>query len=136
MTDETPNSPEMSAPAKPATSVVAKAARIPIWHSPAWITAIVALVSVFFTVPEVLGNYLSTEQATEAARQTNIQPGLVSPPTMAKRPGSQKELFRRAVIDKYDAQFGNQSTWIVMGEMDRGILALPHIAPVSQDFLY
>ena len=53
--------------------------RIPIWHSPAWIAAIVGLVSVFFTVPDLIGSYLSkrqdielAKQETEAARLGNI----------------------------------------------------------------
>ena len=36
--------------------------RNPVWHSPAWITAMVGLISIFFTVPEVIGNYLAKEQ--------------------------------------------------------------------------
>ncbi|WP_432698177.1 hypothetical protein ACQUQP_07495 [Marinobacterium sp. YM272] len=52
----------------------------PIWHSPAWITAIVGLVSAFLTLPDIVGNYLSkqqdirlAEQKTEAARLGNLE---------------------------------------------------------------
>lgn len=46
--------------------------RNPIWHSPAWITAIVGLVSVFFTVPDIVGSYLSKQQDIELA-QRNVE---------------------------------------------------------------
>ena len=44
----------------------------PVWHSPAWITAMVALISVFLTVPDAVSNYLSKQQDIELA-QKNIQ---------------------------------------------------------------
>lgn len=31
----------------------------PIWHSPVWLTAIVGVISAFFTIPDVIGNYLT-----------------------------------------------------------------------------
>ena len=56
-----------------------RSTRVPIWHSPAWITAMVGLVSAFLTVPDQFGAYLSkrqdielARQQTEAARLTNI----------------------------------------------------------------
>lgn len=41
----------------------------PIWHKPIWITAIVSLISVFFTVPEIVGQYLVKEQDIELAKE-------------------------------------------------------------------
>lgn len=43
--------------------------RPPIWHSPAWIAAIVGLVSAFLTVPEVVGDYLTKQQDIELAKE-------------------------------------------------------------------
>lgn len=43
--------------------------RLPIWQSPAWITAIVGLISAFLTVPDVVGNYFSKQQDIELAEQ-------------------------------------------------------------------
>ena len=52
----------------------------PVWKRPAWITAMVGLVSVFFTVPEIVGNYLTKQQEislakeqTEAIRLENLE---------------------------------------------------------------
>ncbi|EMI4229830.1 hypothetical protein V6436_004146 [Vibrio vulnificus] len=42
----------------------------PVWHNPGWITAIVALVSAFLTLPEVIGSYVSKQQDIELAKQT------------------------------------------------------------------
>jgi len=42
---------------------------IPIWHKPAWITAIVGLVSVFLTVPEIVGDYLTKQQDILIAKE-------------------------------------------------------------------
>lgn len=51
----------------------------PIWHSPAWITAIVGLVSAFLTVPDIIGSYFEKQQEidlakvkTETARLSNL----------------------------------------------------------------
>lgn len=41
----------------------------PVWHSPAWITAIVGLVSVFLTVPDIIGQYLTKQQDIELAKE-------------------------------------------------------------------
>lgn len=41
----------------------------PIWHKPVWITAIVSLISVFLTIPDVVSNYLSKQQDIELARE-------------------------------------------------------------------
>lgn len=41
----------------------------PIWHSPAWITAIVGVISAFLTVPEVVSGYLSKQQDIALAKQ-------------------------------------------------------------------
>ena len=43
----------------------------PIWHSPAWITAIVGLVSAFLTVPEIVGSDLSKQQDIDTAKIAN-----------------------------------------------------------------
>ncbi len=43
-----------------------------IWHSPAWITAIVGLVSAFLTIPEVVGDYLSKKQDIELAKEQTV----------------------------------------------------------------
>ena len=40
----------------------------PIWTKPAWITAIVGLISVFLTVPGVFGEYLAKRQDLELAK--------------------------------------------------------------------
>jgi hypothetical protein len=40
-----------------------------IWKRPAWIAAIVSLISVFLTVPEVIGNYLTKQQDIELAKE-------------------------------------------------------------------
>ncbi|WP_089727778.1 hypothetical protein [Candidatus Thiosymbion oneisti] len=40
-----------------------------IWKKPAWITAIVGLISVFLTVPEIIGNYLAKQQDIEIAKE-------------------------------------------------------------------
>lgn len=42
---------------------------MPIWHSPAWLTAIAGIVSIFLTVPDIVGNYLSKQQDIELAKQ-------------------------------------------------------------------
>lgn len=41
----------------------------PIWHSPQWITAIVALVTSLLTIPDVVGTYLSKAQDIKLAEQ-------------------------------------------------------------------
>ncbi len=41
----------------------------PVWKRPAWITAIVGVISAFLTVPDVVGNYLAKEQDIEIAKQ-------------------------------------------------------------------
>ncbi|MDE2810633.1 MAG: hypothetical protein OXN90_19630 [Gemmatimonadota bacterium] len=52
----------------------------PIWHSPAWITAMVGLVGAFLTIPQVVGDYFEKNQdielakeKTEAARIGNVE---------------------------------------------------------------
>ena len=45
------------------------AANKPFWHNPAWITAMVGLVSVFLTVPGVVGNYLTKKQDIDLAKE-------------------------------------------------------------------
>lgn len=46
----------------------------PIWHSPAWVTAIVGVISAFLTVPDVVGNFLAQQQAVKLAEeQTKAQ---------------------------------------------------------------
>lgn len=42
----------------------------PIWYSPAWIAAIVSLVTALLTIPEVIGNYYEKEQEIELAKET------------------------------------------------------------------
>lgn len=44
----------------------------PVWKRPAWITAIVGVISAFLTVPGIVGEYLAKEQDIEAARLSNI----------------------------------------------------------------
>jgi len=41
----------------------------PIWHSPAWITAMVAVVSAFLTIPDIVGNYFSKQQEIELQKE-------------------------------------------------------------------
>ena len=41
----------------------------PIWQSPAWLTAIVAVISAFLTVPEIIGDYLAKQQDIELAKE-------------------------------------------------------------------
>ena len=48
-----------------------KAEAPPVWHRPAWITAMVGLVSAFLTIPDVVGDYLAKEQEIEATRIEN-----------------------------------------------------------------
>ena len=43
----------------------------PIWHSPAWITAIVGLVAAFLTVPEKVANYFQQQQDIERLKIEN-----------------------------------------------------------------
>lgn len=43
----------------------------PIWHNPAWVTAIVGVVSAFLTIPEVVSDYLTREQDIEQQRLLN-----------------------------------------------------------------
>lgn len=43
--------------------------REPVWYRPAWVTAMVALVSAFLTVPDVIGDYYAKEQDIEIAKQ-------------------------------------------------------------------
>lgn len=45
----------------------------PIWHSPAWITAIVALIGSFLTVPDRISGFFEKEQEIERLRLSNIQ---------------------------------------------------------------
>ena len=52
----------MQSAAGPASCVGGYALTKPIWHSPAWITAIVGLVGVFLTIPERVGNYFEKQQ--------------------------------------------------------------------------
>ena len=52
-------------PAEP----VQKSPAEPVWHRPAWLTAIVGVISVFLTGPEVLGNYFAKQQDIEIAKQ-------------------------------------------------------------------
>lgn len=40
-----------------------------VWKKPAWITAIVGLISAFLTVPDIIGNYLTKRQDIELARE-------------------------------------------------------------------
>ena len=40
----------------------------PIWHSPAWITAIVAFITTMLTIPNTVGDYLSKKQDIELAQ--------------------------------------------------------------------
>lgn len=54
-----------------AASGAKPAATPPVWHRPAWITAMVGLVSAFLTVPQVVGDYLAKQQAIEATRIQN-----------------------------------------------------------------
>jgi|GEM_PF-2945134 len=48
----------------------------PIWHSPIWITAIVSLISILFTVPEVIGNYLTKQQDIVLAKEKALSVAL------------------------------------------------------------
>lgn len=41
----------------------------PVWKKPGWITAIVALISAFLTIPGIVGDYLSRKQDIELARE-------------------------------------------------------------------
>ncbi len=41
----------------------------PVWHRPAWITAIVAVISTFLTIPDKVGDYLAQEQMIEIEKQ-------------------------------------------------------------------
>ena len=42
----------------------------PIWHSPAWITAIVGLISAFLTIPDVAISYIEKQKAVDMAQKT------------------------------------------------------------------
>ena len=41
----------------------------PIWHSPAWITAIVGLISAFLTIPDVAISYIEKQKAMDMAQK-------------------------------------------------------------------
>lgn len=41
----------------------------PIWYSPVWLTAIVGVISVFLTIPGIIGAYLTKQQDIEIAKQ-------------------------------------------------------------------
>ena len=41
----------------------------PLWKRPAWITAMVGVISIFFTVPEIIGDYLTKQQDIELAKE-------------------------------------------------------------------
>ncbi len=41
----------------------------PVWKRPAWLTAIVGVISVFLTVPDKIGDYLTKQQDVEIAKQ-------------------------------------------------------------------
>ncbi len=43
--------------------------QVPIWQSPAWVTAVVGLVSAFLTIPQVVGDYFSKLQDVEIAKE-------------------------------------------------------------------
>ncbi len=55
--------------AEPASAQAAERPPDPVWYRPAWITAMVGLVSAFLTVPGVVGDYLAKQQDIEIARQ-------------------------------------------------------------------
>ena len=40
-----------------------------VWKKPAWLTAIVGVISIFLTVPDVIGNYLTKQQDIELAKE-------------------------------------------------------------------
>ena len=41
----------------------------PIWYSPAWIAAIVSLITALLTIPQVVGDYFEKEQEVELAEE-------------------------------------------------------------------
>jgi hypothetical protein len=105
MADEKPDTSDGPAPAAPTTSAVEKPARIPIWHSPAWITAIVALVSVFITVPDILGNYLTKLQDVELAKQATLAAAVEN------RASKQKQEFE--IVNNTLAQQGPERVFVL-----------------------
>jgi len=40
----------------------------PIWHNPKWLTAIVAVISAFLTIPNVVSDWLTGQQEVELAK--------------------------------------------------------------------
>ena len=61
--------PDIEQPASDAKDTTSE----PVWHKPAWITAIVGVISAFLTIPDVVGNYLSKQQEVAAAALANEQ---------------------------------------------------------------